>query len=504
MPTIKAGVQRATISPEKGMYLIGFVDRAGGAKGVHDDLTATALVLDDGNEKAVIVSLDLLMAHPETVGRIKAGIEEKLGIPGRNVLLCCSHTHSGPVGWAPSEITLAERARELKNRILSLPAGFVQLKTEYDEAIKAAEEEGKRVTAAGRARLFVKTALRAPKAFAQPKGISTIRRYLDNLVETVVGCVVSAAGDMAESTVAHARGTVGIGINRRERKEDGTIELGYYKEGPVDPDVDVLRISQNGKPLVTIVNHACHVTILGPNSCVVSADMIGVMRAKVENELGGLCMFMQGACGDINPNVGWTDDNMPDVRRFGGEFAAAVLEAARNFREVAAAPIKGAEDTVDAYLEVPEDMRSRPVEEIYRHMISRNFGVPLFLIAPLLYIRFPWKGTMREVSDGCVTPIDVGALRFGDVAIGWISMEAFVEIGRAAKDASPAPVTLFAGYTNGHNGYLPTAEEKKLGGYEVERVPYVMRLPGILRADTEAKVVDRFRSLFEDVSPDKG
>jgi hypothetical protein len=467
---------------------------------VHDDLTATTLALDDGNSKVIIVALDLLFLHRETVNRVREGIREKLGIPGRNILLCCSHTHSGPAAWAPSDITIVERMQEIKNRLLILPATLDYVKARSHTASREQAPGTKPNALLESAQRIGTMACLFPKAFMQPKGISANKKYLDNLVEILIDSAVVASKNLKESTITHGRGMVGVGINRRERKEDGTIELGYNEDGPVDPDVEVLQVIQESKPIVTIVNHACHVTILGPNSNVVSADMIGVMRKKVEKEVGGLCMFIQGASGNINPNVEWTDDNMPDVQRFGEMFADAVVQTTRQMVEISPSPIKSAEDEIEANLDIPEGMENAPVRDICRHMIHEAFGVPKFLIDPLIHFRFPWKAELNDGPDGYTTPIHIGVLRFGDVSISWIGMEPFVETGCAVKADSSAPVTLFAGYTNGHNGYLPVAEEKALGGYEVDQAPYALRMPGAFRADSEAKVRERLLALLEDAA----
>ena len=60
----------------------------------------------------------------------------------------------------------------------------------------------------------------------------------------------------------------------------------------------------------------------------------------------------------------------------------------------------------------------------------------------------------------------VQAIRIGDVAIVGLPGEPFNEIGRAVKEGSVAPFTLFAGYSNGYVGYFPTAAEYPFGGYE--------------------------------------
>jgi len=93
-PTLLAGVARRLITPPKGIFLIGYGDRSKGNLGVHDELTATALVLDDGTTRVAIVALDILTINEFIVDRVRARLAPT------EVLLCCSHTHSGPIAYA--------------------------------------------------------------------------------------------------------------------------------------------------------------------------------------------------------------------------------------------------------------------------------------------------------------------------------------------------------------------------------------------------------------------
>lgn len=90
---LSAGLSRKNISPPPGIYLIGYGARTKGNLGVHDDITATALALDDGLHRAVIVSCDLLAINEHTVALVQAQT-------GSNIVVCCSHTHSGPITYA--------------------------------------------------------------------------------------------------------------------------------------------------------------------------------------------------------------------------------------------------------------------------------------------------------------------------------------------------------------------------------------------------------------------
>jgi hypothetical protein len=70
-------------------------------------------------------------------------------------------------------------------------------------------------------------------------------------------------------------------------------------------------------------------------------------------------------------------------------------------------------------------------------------------------------GTLPVAIDG-----EIWAARLGSLAIVGAPGEIFGAIGAAVREASPAEVTLFAGYSNGVLGYVATPEEYPFGGYE--------------------------------------
>ena len=66
-------------------------------------------------------------------------------------------------------------------------------------------------------------------------------------------------------------------------------------------------------------------------------------------------------------------------------------------------------------------------------------------------------------------PLILQAFRLGDLAITAVPCEVFVEIGLEIKEKSPFKPTFTTSLANGYNGYLPTPEHHKLGGYETWR-----------------------------------
>lgn len=90
---LRAGVAKVEITPPVGTPLGGFGDRFGKpSTGVHDPITAKALVLDDGTTRLAILTTDLVGTNPEMARRVA----EKSGFPRERLLVCASHTHSGP------------------------------------------------------------------------------------------------------------------------------------------------------------------------------------------------------------------------------------------------------------------------------------------------------------------------------------------------------------------------------------------------------------------------
>ena len=66
---LTAGFHKTCISPEPGLPLAGYAAREGVCTGVHDDLFARALVLEEDGRTLVLVSLDLLAVSDAFVRR---------------------------------------------------------------------------------------------------------------------------------------------------------------------------------------------------------------------------------------------------------------------------------------------------------------------------------------------------------------------------------------------------------------------------------------------------
>ena len=90
------GIAEADITPPVGIPMGGFLFREQPSVGIHDRLYAKILVFSESNEKAVIVSCDLLGLDQNFVKKIRSLITKQTGICSQNIMIHCTHTHSGP------------------------------------------------------------------------------------------------------------------------------------------------------------------------------------------------------------------------------------------------------------------------------------------------------------------------------------------------------------------------------------------------------------------------
>jgi len=266
---LKAGVARVEITPSTFMQMYGYANRkCGPANGTHDPLFAKALVLQAGDSRLAIVTMDLGSIVSENLRR---DVASKLNIPV--LLLSASHDHSAPAflpyGSAPSSSPEATAyLAELESKVF----GAVQ------EASKA--------------------------MFPAKLGI-------------------------ARGSLQLGYNRLLLRDDGRARALFDNLERVPY--GPVDPEFVLLRVDEvGGSSRALLVHYATHAVVLGPTSCKYSADYPGVMQAMVEKGMpGAQVMFVQGGAGDINPlfegRSGKEDEDFKVMQTMGELLGAEVL-----------------------------------------------------------------------------------------------------------------------------------------------------------------------------------
>lgn len=439
---LTAGVARSVITPPLGTFLVGFAAREEGARDIDADLVATALVLGAGSQRVAIVSVDMLAVHPELGAAVRSEVTRRTGIPGDHVMVAATHTHSGPMSYATDANRPFERA-------------YVAW---------------------------------LPHALASTVELADRRRVPARLGTG------AATGDIA--------------VNRRQRTAEGRIVLGENPDGPIDPEVGVVRVDQaDGRPLAVVAVYACHAVTMGPPSLLISPDWPGAMRDLVEAVTGATVLFLQGAAGNINPKGGVRSDPA-HTRAVGRRLAPAVVRAWDDAApQETVGPVAARASRIVLPLVPPSEFQPE------FHELVPPGGLPQdpALLRRLLDERFPWRAPLvplpAEAGSGLQgVETEIQAIRLGSAVIGSVGAEAFVELALAfkagAKSRLPADARpLFAAYSNGCIGYLPSRSAYAEGGYEVREAHFGYRLPSPVAPGSDELVVRELLDLAEALWP---
>jgi neutral ceramidase len=246
-PTWKAGTTKTAITPQQPLWLAGYAGRDHAAEGTLHDLWIKVLALEspDG-QRAVVVTSDLLGFPQSIAQRICQELHAQCGLQRSQIMLTCSHTHSGPVlsGALLDCYPLDDQQRAL------------------------------------------------------------IAEYSANLEKVVVATTAKALAAMTPATVWAATGKATFAVNRRNNREAEAPKLreaGTPLKGPVDPSVPVMAVrDSDGRLRAIVFGYACHNTTLsGYQWC---GDYAGFAQIAVEEKHPeALAMFYMGCGADQNP-----------------------------------------------------------------------------------------------------------------------------------------------------------------------------------------------------------
>ena len=100
MKKLKAGVAIIDVTPQSPMFLHGYPHAERISEGVHDPLYASALIIDNGETQIGFCAVDVIFISKEITERVRERVQAATGIPGQNLMISASHTHSGPVTFS--------------------------------------------------------------------------------------------------------------------------------------------------------------------------------------------------------------------------------------------------------------------------------------------------------------------------------------------------------------------------------------------------------------------
>ncbi|MGD8214688.1 neutral/alkaline non-lysosomal ceramidase N-terminal domain-containing protein [Aestuariimicrobium sp. Y1814] len=309
------------------------------------------------------------------------------------------------------------------------------------------------------------------------------------MVATAVATVARAAAGATPATAAHAVAH-GVDLARNRRHLDASI----------DPPVHLVSFDDlTGARVATVVSYPCHPVVLDASNTLVSADYVGPLRQRVEADRGGVCLFLTGAAGDIN-----TGHSAEASYSLHGAGQRTFAEAARVGHRIAEAALAAEPTLLSA--PAPTPVRSSRVvldlDELDRARVAqqaRGWRAELADDPPHATLLQVWAEWADSLPDDCPTSWAgrVTVLGWGSLRVVALPGEPFLAAAEDLAAQREAP-TMVLGYCDGVPGYLPSAPEYPLGGYEVADAHRYYGMPaGFVRGSLE-RLVEAATALLDE------
>ena len=195
----------------------------------------------------------------------------------------------------------------------------------------------------------------------------------------------------------------------------------------------------------------------------ISGDYTGLAAKLLEDEFGGVAMFLNGAQGTMDID-GLRDRDWEGVERTGKALAAVVSRTAQNilFSPFGDLHTGFMRYTVPSRSITEKELRwaEKVLETTGGTVRAMTDGVGDDYKAVLFKRIHECKDSEFEVEQTCIAVNDCAFISFPG--------ELFTEIGMHIKEESPFTHTYITGLANGEIGYVPTLKAINEGGYAVE------------------------------------
>jgi len=439
----RAGAAASNVSPWLGLSINGNMHDVK-AREIHDELQARCLVLDDDQTRLAIVVVDSCMIPREIFDASKRTIQEQTGIPADHILMSATHTHSAPAS----------------------------------------------------ASVFQSDPDVAYQKFLAVRIADGVQRAVNNLARAKIGWgfgkvpnqVFNRRWKMKPDTVL--KNPFG-GIDQVQMNPGvGNANL-LEPAGPTDPELSIVSVqTAEGRPLALLANYSLHYCG-GVGGGHISADYYGMFADRIQQLLGAdrqdppfVAMMSNGTSGNIN-NINFRGGQAKQppygqMRLVANEVADEVLRVYKNIQHRNWVPLDAQQKEIQLGVRLPAKDDVERARQIMAE--AKN---PVMQTLEQIYA----GETVLLSSYPAQVPIILQALRIGELRIAAIPCEVFVEIGLELKQKNPPAFTI--SLANGYNGYLPTVEHHKLGGYETWRAR-----SSYLEVEAAPKILDTLTELL--------
>ena len=425
---------------------------------VHDPITATALALDNGDQQAIFVSMDMTEVPLHAMDKIREKLAAWPEIPFEKVSFNVTHTHNSTSFY--NDFMRSEN---------------VQV---YDEQILP--------------------------PFQGPENMVWGEKGQNYLVEKLVDLIVSAWENRKPGGISYAHDYAAVAFNRRPqfRRENGVESIMYGNcatedfvgfEGGIDTAVELLYTwAENGEITGVVCNVPCPSQVHELH-CYITADYWAPTRQYIREKLNKnvYVLPMCGAAGDLAPVdlVHISKTNGYALKMWGGqtcevfrdfdmtllcqnigdrisEAVARGYRTARNYIEYAPAFEHEILSMSLPIRQVSEEDYQEAVAEVAQ--IHEKFSKENPMTMADLVKAFEPQGVIlrhRQQEKCADYAFQCHILRLGNIAIATNPFELYQEFAQRIKARAEAEQVFIVQLANGLGGYLPTWAAVNGGSY---------------------------------------
>lgn len=408
MAQLWAGAAKIVITPPVGVDLSGFGGRPGPSVAVHDDLCAAALYLGTEHgppeQQALLLTCDLIGLDRGSVAEIRQGIQAATGLSAAQIMISCSHTHSGPA--TPCISCLGKIDEDYMAVLKKKLVGVARM-------------------AFDRRQPCVLGYAREPVCI----GVNRREKRPDGAI--ILGC--NESGPTAPWTDVIAVDTTdGVPLARFFVHAAHAVTLSGLEISADWPGYAQRIVEQiYGQGCIALFGQGCCGNInSNPRGSFAFAEAQGRVVA------GAVVKAAEYAA------------KQPEI-----DIACAATEL-----QLPCFDPPSIEEAEALLSQIKQQAASRP---------EPNYGLKM-MDAGLIAWAERLLALAQKGATGLTVPFEIQALRFNDFGLVALPGEVFVEYQLAIDQQAPYSQTTTVAYANGNVGYVPTAAAYPEGGYEVD------------------------------------
>ena len=409
---LQVGFGKASLMPEEPVPMAGYTDTTKRmSTGFRDMLYATCLAFTENDQTVLVFTQDLFKAEESWVNEARANIARDTNIPEDHIVVCATRNHAGPD-------TASGHSSIQPYRVL------------YQKAM----------VEAARAALKDRAAATLYSGTTQTENLNFPRHY--QLSDGSYGGDVF--GDFSSNTI-----------------------LGYEGEG--DPTMLLVKADREGdKQDILIVNWQVYPCVLGVSADTnLSADFIGLMRGKIEQDTGMLCAYFSGAGGNLKPQSRiQADMHKLDDRQYSEAVAQVAIDALPSLQKLEGQGVSISQSKFQyAVNHEDEDKLAQAREVVELAKTSEDAAGKKAKELGLLSV-FHARQIVNRVTRPQTAAMELDAVKIGGMAFATAPYEMFYESGIYIRENSPFAATVICSCANAYYGNFATEKAYDYQSYE--------------------------------------